>query len=270
MVRHVPITTVGRGLTMVRRGPTTAREPGTLQAPAIRSPGAPAITTTRAKHKNDRAARATRAGGRPSRSATLALNERILDVATELFLAQGYGLTTIEALARRAGISKRTFYHRFADKAVLFGAVVHRILQRVRPPPDVPLLEGATLHQVLTRLAGLVLQAALSPPAIALHRLMVAESARFPELARALDAEGTSQEAINLIGDLLARALDNPELTVPAREFAALQFLQLVVVVPQRRALGFDQAMSSAELQAWADWSVRLFLDGCRGWRRSP
>jgi AcrR family transcriptional regulator len=191
-------------------------------------------------------------------------------VATELFLAQGYGQTTIEALARRAGISKRTFYHRFADKAVLFSAVVHRILEGVRPPPDVPLLEGATLHEVLKRLAGLVLQAALSPPAIALHRLMVAESARFPELARALDAEGASQEAIALIGDLLARALNNPELAAPAREFAALQFLQLVVVVPQRRALGFDRPMIPAELESWADWSVRLFLNGCRGWRRSP
>jgi TetR/AcrR family transcriptional regulator, mexJK operon transcriptional repressor len=213
---------------------------------------------------------AKRRGGRPSRSAALQLNQRILDVATELFLAQGYGLTTIDALSRRARISKRTFYHRFADKAVLFGAVVHHILQRLRPPPNVPLLEGATLHEVLKRLAGLILQAALSPPAIALHRLMVAESARFPELARALHDEGTSQEAVTLIGGLLARALDNPELTASAREFAALQFLQLVVVVPQRRALGFEQPMTVAELEHWADWSARLFLDGCRGWRRSP
>jgi AcrR family transcriptional regulator len=213
---------------------------------------------------------ARRRGGRPSRSAALQLNDRILDAATEMFLAQGYGLTTIEALARRAGISKRTFYHRYADKAVLFGAVVHRILQRVRPPPNVPLLEGATLHEVLKRLAGLVLHAALSPLAIALHRLMVAESARFPELARALNAEGASQEAISLIGGVLANALANPALTAPVREFAALQFLQLVVVVPQRRALGFGQPMTPSELLDWADSSVRLFLDGCRGWRRSP
>src|ERR1700688_3532459 len=241
-----------------------------MRPPAIRPPRAPAITTTRAKGAHQRPAPAKRRGGRPSRGAALALNERILDVATELFLAQGYGLTTIEALAQRAGISKRTFYHRFADKAVLFGAVVHRILQRMRPPPSVPLLEGATLHEVLNRLAGLVLHAALSPPAIALHRLMVAESARFPELARALNAEGASQEAITLIGGVLARAIANPELTAPVREFAALQFLQLVVVVPQRRALGFAQPMTPAELEDWADSSVRLFLDGCRGWRRSP
>jgi TetR/AcrR family transcriptional regulator, mexJK operon transcriptional repressor len=241
-----------------------------MRLPATKPRGAPAITTTRAKKARQHLSAARRRGGRPSRNAALELNDRILDVATELFLAQGYGLTTIEALARRAGISKRTFYHRFADKAVLFGAVVHRILQRMRPPSGVPLLEGATLHEVLKRLAGLVLQAALSPPAIALHRLMVAESARFPELARALNAEGASQEAISLIAGLLARALDNPELTAPAREFAALQFLQLVVVVPQRRALGFDQPMTAAELDAWADSSVRLFLNGCRGWRRSP
>jgi TetR/AcrR family transcriptional repressor of mexJK operon len=240
-----------------------------MRRPAIRPPGAPAITTTRAKDPHHRRAPARRRGGRPSRAAALALNERILDVATELFLAQGYGLTTIEALARRAGISKRTFYHRFADKAVLFGAVVHRIIQGVRPPPEVPLLEGATLHEMLKRLAGLIMHAALSPPAIALHRLIMAESGRFPELARAVNAQGASQEAISLISALLAREIDNAELTAPARDFAALQFLQLVVVVPQRRALGYDKPMSAAELEAWADSSVRLFLGGCRGWRRS-
>jgi len=240
-----------------------------MGVPATRSRGAQAITTrVKSRHHPPEAAR--RRGGRPSRIAALQLNEHILDVATELFLAQGYGLTTIDALARRAGISKRTFYHRFADKAVLFGAVVHHILQRLRPPPNVPLLEGATLHEVLKRLARLILQAALSPQAIALHRLIVAESARFPELARALNDEGTSQEAVTLIGGLLARELDNAELTTSAREFAALQFLQLVVVVPQRRALGFEQPMSAAELEQWAECSVQLFLDGCRGWRRSP
>jgi TetR/AcrR family transcriptional repressor of mexJK operon len=241
-----------------------------MRRPATRPFGAPAITTTRAKDPHHRAASARRRAGRPSRTAALALNERILDVATELFLAQGYGLTTIDALARRAGISKRTFYHRFADKAVLFGAVVHRIVEGIRPPPGIPLLEGATLHEVLKRLAGLILHAALSPPAIALHRLITAESARFPELARAANAQGASHEAIALISGLLAREIDNHEFNTSAREFAALQFLQLVVVVPQRRALGFDKPMSAAELEAWADWSVRLFLDGCRGWRRSP
>ncbi|HET6307753.1 MAG TPA: helix-turn-helix domain-containing protein, partial [Rhodopila sp.] len=65
-----------------------------------------------------------RRGGRPSREQAALLGDRILDVATELFLAEGYGATSIEAVAQRARISKRTFYHRFPDKAALFDAVL--------------------------------------------------------------------------------------------------------------------------------------------------
>src|SRR6202047_4114393 len=113
-------------------------------------------------------------GGRPSCADALRLRQRILEVATELFLAEGYGSTTIEAVAARAGVSKRTFYHRFDDKAALFAAVVHRIIEQIRPPANVPLLEGVTLQEILQRLAGLILQAALAPQALALHRLVTA------------------------------------------------------------------------------------------------
>jgi TetR/AcrR family transcriptional repressor of mexJK operon len=207
-----------------------------------------------------------RRGGRPSRSDAVRLGEHILEVATDLFLSDGYGATTIEAVAARAGISKRTFYHRFEDKAALFAAVVHRIIAQIRPPPDVALLEGATLRDILRRLAGLILDAALAPRATALHRLITAESARFPELAQAMTAEGGAREAMGLIADLLSRELRDPGFTVEARLFAAEQFLHMVVTIPQRRAMGLGAPMTRTELDAWADQTVRLFLDGCRGW----
>ena len=97
--------------------------------------------------------RRARHGGRPSREAALQLRDRILEVATQLFLTEGYGSTSVEAVASHAGVSKRTFYHRFDDKAALFAAVVHRIIEQIRPPPGVPLLEGATLQDILRRLA---------------------------------------------------------------------------------------------------------------------
>src|ERR1019366_3901630 len=111
-----------------------------------------------------KAAKSVGRGGRPARADALRLREGILEVATELFLAKGYGSTTIEAVAARAGISKRTLYHRFDDKSVLFAAVVHEIIEQMRPPAGVPLIEGATLREVLGRLAGMILRAALSPP----------------------------------------------------------------------------------------------------------
>jgi TetR/AcrR family transcriptional regulator, mexJK operon transcriptional repressor len=203
-------------------------------------------------------------GGRPSRANALRLRQRILEVATELFLAQGYGSTTIESVAARAGISKRTFYHRFDDKSALFAAVVHEIIGQIRPPANVPLIEGATLRDVLRRLAGMILHAALAPQAIALHRLVMAESARFPELVRAVHGDGSTDEATALIGGLLARELRDSKQSAENRAFAAEQFIFMVVALPQRRAMGFGTPMTAAELDAWADKTVNLFLNGCR------
>ena len=101
-------------------------------------------------------------GGRPSRRDAEQLREKILDAATALFFEHGYGATTIEAMAKRARISKRTLYHRFDDKSALFRAVVHRTIDRLRPPAHVPLLDGANLQDVLQRLAGLILRGAVS------------------------------------------------------------------------------------------------------------
>lgn len=204
-------------------------------------------------------------GGRPSKSAALELRDRILEAATELFLMEGYASTSIEAVATRAGISKRTFYHRFEDKAALFAAVVHRIIELIRPPPEVPLLQGVELDEILRRLAGIILRAALSPQAIALHRLIVAESVRFPNLVRTVHEDPASQEAIALIGDLLARELGDARLTVELQRFAAAQFLHMVVAVPQRRSMGLGPPMTQRELEAWAHDTVNLFLHGCAG-----
>ena len=186
-------------------------------------------------------------------------------MAIELFLTEGYGSTTIEAVAARAGISKRTFYHRFDNKAALFAAVVHRIIEQIRPPPEVPLLEGPTLHAILSRFAGLILRAALEPRAIALHRLVTGESARFPNLLRAVYDEGWAQAATTLIGDLLARELHDPRLSTELRAFAAGQFVDMVITMPQRRAAGLGPPMAPRELDDWAHGAVTLFLEGCRG-----
>jgi TetR/AcrR family transcriptional regulator, mexJK operon transcriptional repressor len=208
-----------------------------------------------------------RKSGRPSRADALKLRERILQVATELFLKEGYGSTSIESVAARAGISKRTFYDRFDDKAALFAAVVHYIIEHIRPPADVPLLAGASLPEILQRLAGLILKAALSPQALALHRLVTGESSRFPELAFAVETEGRQSEATDLIAGLLAREQSNGKIGTEDQRFAADQFIYMVVTLPQRRALGFGVPMTAVELDAWAHKVVILFLEGYKGLR---
>jgi TetR/AcrR family transcriptional regulator, mexJK operon transcriptional repressor len=213
-------------------------------------------------------AKVVRKGGRPLRADALKLRERILQVATELFLEEGYGSTSIESVAARAGVSKRTIYDRFDGKAALFAAVVHRIIDAIRPPPSVPLLAGASLPEILRRLGGLILQATLSPQAIALHRLVTGESSRFPELASAVENDGGQAEATALIAGLLSRELPKLKLSPQDQVFAAQQFIYMVVTLPQRRAIGFGTPMTAAELDAWAQKVVILFLEGYRGLRK--
>jgi TetR/AcrR family transcriptional regulator, mexJK operon transcriptional repressor len=200
--------------------------------------------------------------GRPSRHGSEQLRERILETATELLFSQGYGATSIEAIARHARVSKRTFYHRFEDKPALMNAVVARLIDGLRPPANVALIEGQSLEEILVHLAVLILQAAMKPQALQLHRLIVAEAQRFPDLAAAVARSGGRQEAVTLISELLRKHAGERTLAVRDAIFAAQQFLQMVVSLPRLRALGLGHPMTSAELDAWARGTVALFLGG--------
>jgi TetR/AcrR family transcriptional regulator, mexJK operon transcriptional repressor len=203
--------------------------------------------------------------GRPSRDAALQLRERILDVATELLFTHGYGATSIEAIARRARVSKRTFYQRFPDKPALISAVVVRLIDSLRPPANIPLIEGEALEQILVHLGSLILQAALTPRVLQLQRLIVAESSRFPDLAAAVAKSGGRQEVVSIISELLLRDQRGAALSPAQAAFAAHQFLQMIVSLPQLRAIGLGAPMTPGELDAWVRDTVALFLDGTAG-----
>jgi AcrR family transcriptional regulator len=203
--------------------------------------------------------------GRPTRAAAGQLRDRILDVATELLLSHGYGATSIEAIARRARVSKRTFYQRFRDKPALMGAVIVRLIDGLRPPAHVPLIEGEGLEQILVHLGSLILHAALTPRVLQLQRLIVAESGRFPDLASSVAKAGGRQEAVTLISELLIRYSRGAVTTPADAGFAAHQFLQMIVSLPQLRAIGLGAPMTPAELEAWVRGSVALFIDGYTG-----
>ena len=196
--------------------------------------------------------------GRPSREDAERIGESILAAATEMFLAEGYGATSIEAIAQHLRISKRTFYHRFKDKAALFEAVVHGIVERLKPPDMSRLFTGGSLEEILLRIGDLALQAATSSQGLALQRLILSESKRFPELAAIASGEGTRQMAVAAIAQLLADPLPPEE-----ARFAAEQFLQMVITLPQRSAMGLAPPMSAEDHRLWVRRTVELFLHGC-------
>jgi TetR/AcrR family transcriptional regulator, mexJK operon transcriptional repressor len=202
-------------------------------------------------------------GGRPSRQQSAQLADRILDVAEKLFLGHGFGATSIEAVAKHAGISKRTFYHRFPGKERLFEAVVRRLIERWLPPLDATLLSPPNLADALRRTAEQMLQIALTPEALALHRLVVHEAERFPGLARIMYELGAAS-GIERIASHLEPRIKSGELRTMDPHFAAEQFIFSVVTSPQRRALGLGVALTGPEIATHAANAVALFLDGAR------
>src|SRR5436190_968867 len=185
-------------------------------------------------------------GGRRSRLESARLSDRILDVATALFLGNGFGATSIEAVAKRAGVSKRTFYHRFSGEEMLFEAVVRRMIERWTPPFDEALLNAPNLASGLRRAAEHMLRVALTPEALALHRMVTAEARRFPGLARILHELGAAA-AIERIAGEFDRRITAGEMRRMDSRFAAEQFILMVVTGPQRRALGLGAPLGPGE-----------------------
>jgi AcrR family transcriptional regulator len=69
-------------------------------------------------------------GGRPLLEDVPRRNEHLLDIATEVFVRQGYNATTLDRIAAEAGVAKRTIYARYTDKQALFFAVMRRLSER--------------------------------------------------------------------------------------------------------------------------------------------
>ncbi len=205
-----------------------------------------------------------RKGGRPSKEKAGRLRDDILDAASGLFFEQGYGLTSVEAIAAKAGISKRTFYDRFNDKADVFRAVVERVIERLSPFKTASLLDDKDIETSLKKLASVMLRATLTPESLALNRLILAEATRFPELAELMNVQGVRQKAVGLIAELLQREISSGRFSLRDPVFAAEQFMQMTTSLPLRRALMLGQTMTTHEIDKWASDAVGLFLNGCR------
>lgn len=125
----------------------------------------------------------------PDRQLSAAKRSDILSGAMQEFLTHGYAATSMDRVAAAAKVSKATVYSHFQDKERLFIALVQQLqeqkFQAVYGVPEGPPLQGPP-RQVLHHLASIMLENIIADkPFQAFMRLIVGESGRFPELARA-------------------------------------------------------------------------------------
>src|SRR5579864_438122 len=123
----------------------------------------------------------------PESSRSDAKRRAILEVAREVFLAEGYAATSMSEIAARVGGSKATLYNYFRSKDELLEAFMADTCQSLAAAifdKIAPIGEGRSVRASLIELGTALLDFLLLDRIVAVHRLVVAEAGRFPELGR--------------------------------------------------------------------------------------
>lgn len=113
--------------------------------------------------------------------------EAILDGAMQEFLENGYAGARVDKIVAAAGVSKATVYRHFPDKEALFTALIQRMAckKELFQLENFQSLEEDPVTFLKRYANGMLDNVAGDPQILTFLRIIIGESGRFPELARA-------------------------------------------------------------------------------------
>ncbi len=188
----------------------------------------------------------------------VAKNEAILDAALEVLGERG-AAAPMEAIARRAGVSKQTVYNHYGSKADLVRAMCARRVSEMTAPLEAP---GALEQpeETLAAYARAQLAGLLNPRSIALMRTAVAGAATQPDVAQAIHEAGVLANR-RRFADFLAAETAAGRLACPDPMAAAELFSGLVITTRHLAAmLGVLSPLDEAEADRIARDAAARFL----------
>ena len=206
---------------------------------------------------NAKAGTARRRRGRPLDAAK---HKSIVAAATAAFLELGFKAASMDLVARRANVSKVTVYSHFKSKEALFAAIIDGLAGRLVARIDRLALGNMATEPALRRFGRMYLELVVASSSLALHRVVIAESARIPTLGALIYQHGPVK-IVRSLADFLAR---QTALRLSDPRLAAEQFLGMVLGHNQLRLLlNARQRMEvRADIERSVDHAVQLFLNG--------
>jgi TetR/AcrR family transcriptional repressor of mexJK operon len=163
---------------------------------------------------------------------TVLHRERVLRAATTSFLAHGYR-SSVDEIARRAGVAKQTVYHHFPNKDELFKEVARDLAQRVLVELDAP---PANLREGLLRFSLAYRQRTLGAQGISAFRTLVPEVPRFRSVARTMYGNSAG-EMVRRLAQYLERFMDAGELRRDDAHFGAEMLLSMLAGLDRMKRL---------------------------------
>ncbi|VDC23575.1 HTH-type transcriptional regulator AcrR [Pseudogemmobacter humi] len=193
--------------------------------------------------------------------------EQVVDGALRVFLRDGFEGASVDEIAREAGVSKATLYSYFPDKRIMFAEVFSAECHRQADRAETELARTPGAREFLTFAGQRVIEFTLSDFGRRLFRLIVAEVARFPELAREFYSNGPGLLRRKLV-ERLRELSQRGELSITDYDLAADQFVQLCrAAVHDRLMLDLVQDIRPEEVAKSVESAVEMFMAryGARG-----
>jgi TetR/AcrR family transcriptional repressor of mexJK operon len=206
----------------------------------------------------------SRRPGRPAGSTP----DEILAVAREVLLDAGYAGTTMEAIAKRAGVSKASLYQAFPSKDDLYRAVVTDWTGRgsagMRPHVDA-LLAAINFPEALRELVGTIQAAILSPDVLAMRTLVTTTAERHPDTAIEYASRSWDRN-IAMLAEAFAELHRRGVLVASDPEVAAQQLTWLAVgtALNVQQLTAGARTVSPEALGVIADAAVETFARAYR------
>jgi TetR/AcrR family transcriptional regulator, mexJK operon transcriptional repressor len=198
----------------------------------------------------------------------------VVDAARALFLQQGYAGTTMEQIAARAGLTKRTVYNNYGDKDALFAQIVADVLsyaeiftRRLHEEFD-DSVDAASLRPALDDLARRLALGIVRPEVLAIRCLLIGEARTFPALGSEYFDRAPGQ-VLDALASRFAHLSRRRLLRVPDARRAAEQFAYLVAGAALDRAMLTGTTPSKEQITAAAGDGVETFLARYGPYRRT-
>lgn len=187
-------------------------------------------------------------------------NSAIIDAASDMFLERGFDGTSMDAVARRAGVSKQTVYSHFSSKEQLFGDAIHAAISAYYPDRALAEVENHTLEADLRAVCYQLATLLMSDRAIAMFRLLVTAAAKSSRLGEILWQSGPADIQKQLAA-FLQTWVDKGALKIENPEKAGQQLVALVKEPAHFKiSIGIQPMLTAEEINACVDDAIASFL----------
>jgi TetR/AcrR family transcriptional repressor of mexJK operon len=187
-------------------------------------------------------------------------NSAILEAASQAFLESGFDGTSMDEVARRAGVSKQTVYSHFSSKEQLFSAAIREKIEVSFPEPAIGDGARQTPEAELRVFVERFCRLLMSAEAIAMHRVLVAAAGKGPELAKIFWESGPA-EMIDRLGNFLRTWADAGELEIDDYHLAGKRLVALIKgQMHFELSIGLRDSFTEEEFQRHVGNVVDAFL----------